>query len=102
MGMGMGWLGFPRALPNLFGGAVYAFMCHHSLPGIITPMRDKAKIPQVTRAAFVGVFIIYMLLFITCGVAFGEQGRGWGWERLRSGRGGGVGSGEREIGNSGK
>lgn len=59
------------ALPNLFGGAVYAFMCHHSLPGIITPMRDKSLIGTVLLSAFIGVFLLYLLLFISCGVAFG-------------------------------
>ncbi|GJP34688.1 hypothetical protein CLOM_g19099 [Closterium sp. NIES-68] len=59
------------ALPNLFGGAVYAFMCHHSLPGIITPMREKAFIPRVLLSAFLGVFLLYLLLFLSCGIAFG-------------------------------
>lgn len=60
-----------QSLPNLFGGAVYAFMCHHSLPGIITPMREKSLISRVTFVAFVGIFFIYLLLFISCGLAFG-------------------------------
>jgi len=32
-----------KAFPQIFGVAIYAFMCHHSLPGIITPMREKKK-----------------------------------------------------------
>ncbi|CAI7877864.1 unnamed protein product [Closterium sp. NIES-53] len=59
------------ALPNLFGGAVYAFMCHHSLPGIITPMREKSFIRVVLLSAFLGVFLLYLLLFLSCGIAFG-------------------------------
>ncbi|CAI5476365.1 unnamed protein product [Closterium sp. Yama58-4] len=59
------------ALPNLFGGAVYAFMCHHSLPGIITPMREKSFIRVVLVSAFLGVFLLYLLLFLSCGIAFG-------------------------------
>ncbi|CAI5515337.1 unnamed protein product [Closterium sp. Naga37s-1] len=59
------------ALPNLFGGAVYAFMCHHSLPGIITPMREKSFIRVVLFSAFLGVFVLYLLLFLSCGIAFG-------------------------------
>lgn len=62
-----------QALPNLFGGAVYAFMCHHSLPGIITPMREKNLIPRVITGAFVAIFILYLLLFLACGVAFGVR-----------------------------
>lgn len=30
-------------VPNFFGACIYAFMCHHSLPSIITPMRNKEK-----------------------------------------------------------
>lgn len=30
-------------VPNFFGACIYAFMCHHSLPSIITPMRNKER-----------------------------------------------------------
>ncbi|CAM6108843.1 unnamed protein product [Calypogeia fissa] len=60
-----------RAVPNLFGGAVYSFMCHHSLPSIITPMKDKSRLLKLTSIAFGLVLIIYMLLFVTCLFAFG-------------------------------
>lgn len=59
------------ALPNLFGGAVYSFMCHHSLPGIITPMRDKSHLQHIVALAFGSVIVVYLLLFITSGLAFG-------------------------------
>ena len=32
-----------RGLPNLFGFSVYAFMCHHSLPSIITPVSYESE-----------------------------------------------------------
>lgn len=59
------------ALPNLFGGAVYSFMCHHSLPGIITPMRDKSHLQRIVAVAFGSVIVVYLLLFVTSGLAFG-------------------------------
>jgi len=59
------------ALPNLFGGAVYSFMCHHSLPGIITPMKDKSHLQRIVAMAFGSVVFVYLLLFITSGLAFG-------------------------------
>lgn len=31
-------------LPNLFGVCVYSFMCHHSLPGLVTPINKKKKL----------------------------------------------------------
>ena len=30
--------------PELYGVCIYAFMCHHSLPSIISPIKDKAKV----------------------------------------------------------
>jgi len=35
-------------IPNFFGACIYAFMCHHSLPSIITPMRNKEKFKTVS------------------------------------------------------
>uniref|UniRef100_A0A7I4FCT5 Amino acid transporter transmembrane domain-containing protein n=1 Tax=Physcomitrium patens TaxID=3218 RepID=A0A7I4FCT5_PHYPA len=62
------------ALPNLFGGAVYSFMCHHSLPGIITPMKDKSNLQRIVQFAFGSVIVVYLLLFVTSGLAFGLEG----------------------------
>ena len=31
-------------LPTLFGVCVYSFMCHHSLPSLITPITNKSRI----------------------------------------------------------
>ncbi|KAL3694962.1 hypothetical protein R1sor_008613 [Riccia sorocarpa] len=63
------------ALPNLFGGAVYSFMCHQSLPGIITPIANKKNIMKLTGAVFGFIYIIYMILFIGCLLAFGADVR---------------------------
>ena len=30
--------------PELYGVCIYAFMCHHSLPSIISPIKDKTKV----------------------------------------------------------
>ncbi|MPD01708.1 Transmembrane protein 104 [Portunus trituberculatus] len=34
-------------LPQLFGVCVYSFMCHHSLPALITPVSEKKSILKV-------------------------------------------------------
>eukprot|EP00898_Chlorokybus_atmophyticus_P002385 jgi/Chlat1/3147/Chrsp21S03377 len=60
-------------LPNLFGGAVYAFMCHHSIPGIITPVSNKSRLTLVIGGSLGLVFLIYLLLFITAAAAFGND-----------------------------
>jgi amino acid permease len=59
------------ALPNLFGGAVYSFMCHHSLPGIVTPMRNKAHLQRIAGMAYGFVVVVYLASLISCGFAFG-------------------------------
>ncbi|CAG2168389.1 unnamed protein product, partial [Oppiella nova] len=33
-----------RGIPNLFGVCVYSFMCHHSLPSLVTPISNKSRI----------------------------------------------------------
>ncbi|GAQ80650.1 amino acid transporter protein [Klebsormidium nitens] len=60
-----------RALPNLFGGAVYAFMCHHSLPSIITPIKNKAKVTKLVTTAFVAILLLYVCLFVSTCLAYG-------------------------------
>ena len=43
----------PAGLPTLFGVCVYSFMCHHSLPSLITPISNKSRItgePSAGRA----------------------------------------------------
>lgn len=59
------------ALPNLFGGAVYSFMCHHSLPGIVTPMRNKSHLQRIAALAYGSVVVVYILLLVSSGFAFG-------------------------------
>ncbi|KAG0589474.1 hypothetical protein KC19_1G022900 [Ceratodon purpureus] len=59
------------ALPNLFGGAVYSFMCHHSLPGIVTPMRNKSHLQRISGLAYGSVVVVYILLLVSSGFAFG-------------------------------
>ncbi|XP_066934726.1 transmembrane protein 104-like [Clytia hemisphaerica] len=59
-----------NALPNFFGVAVYSFMCHHSLPSIITPVTNKRRILYVLFGDFVAVFFFYMLLVTTAVFAF--------------------------------
>ncbi|KAG6541879.1 hypothetical protein Mapa_016707 [Marchantia paleacea] len=61
------------ALPNLFGGAVYSFMCHHSIPGIITPIANKKSIMKITGIVFGLIFVIYIALFVGCLLAFGAD-----------------------------
>ena len=59
-----------QSVPNFFGVAVYAFMCQHSLPSIITPMKSKDKVNTLLAGDFVMVLSFYILLVLTAVFAF--------------------------------
>lgn len=58
-------------LPTLFGTAVYAFMCHHSLPSIVAPIRDKRLLRPLLAADYACVAAVYLLLCWSADLAFG-------------------------------
>ncbi|KAK6056570.1 hypothetical protein COOONC_05923, partial [Cooperia oncophora] len=55
---------------SLFGVAVYAFMCHHSIPAIITPMRSKTGLFFKLSGVYLVVLSFYFTLSITGSFAF--------------------------------
>eukprot|EP01121_Diplochlamys_sp_Union-15-3_P020436 TRINITY_DN7976_c0_g2_i3.p1 TRINITY_DN7976_c0_g2~~TRINITY_DN7976_c0_g2_i3.p1 ORF type:complete len:478 (+),score=25.49 TRINITY_DN7976_c0_g2_i3:55-1488(+) len=59
-------------LPSLFGVAIYAYMCHHSLPGIIAPMRDKASLKRLLAFDLIAVFLTYAILGCVALISFGD------------------------------
>lgn len=52
-------------VPNLFGVAVYSFMCQHSLPSLVTPIKNKAKLNNLLAADYFLIFMFYLLLGMT-------------------------------------
>jgi amino acid permease len=52
-------------LPNLFGVCVYSFMCHHSLPALITPIRDKKRLFTLIFTDYILILVFYSLLSFT-------------------------------------
>ncbi|XP_052265717.1 transmembrane protein 104-like isoform X2 [Dreissena polymorpha] len=59
-------------VPNLFGVCVYAFMCHHSLPSLITPIRNKSKLYNLLAADYLLILLFYVLVSFTGIYAFQE------------------------------
>ena len=72
-------------IPNLFGVAVYSFMCQHSLPGnpghfatsrlnhfsaLITPISNKNHVTKMLMGDFFVVLLFYLLLSITAAFCF--------------------------------
>ncbi|VDM74292.1 unnamed protein product [Strongylus vulgaris] len=55
---------------SLFGVAVYAFMCHHSIPSLVTPMRSKSGVYGKLFCIYLLVLSFYFTLSITGSFAF--------------------------------
>ena len=57
-------------LPNLFGVCVYSFMCHHSLPSLVTPISPKRRLHPLLLADYLLILGFYFLLAFTGIFAF--------------------------------
>jgi amino acid permease len=57
-------------MTNLFGVCVYAFMCHHSLPQMVTPIRDKSAIFRLFAADYLLIVAFYILVCFTAVFTF--------------------------------
>lgn len=64
-GQGRPSIGDVKGIPNLFGVCVYAFMCHHSLPQMVTPIRDKSAIYRLFAGDYSLILVFYCLLSFT-------------------------------------
>lgn len=51
--------------PSLFGVSIYSFMCQHSLPGMVTPMRTKKGISALVFIDFSLILVFYLFLTYT-------------------------------------
>ena len=52
-------------VPNLFGVSVYSFMCQHSLPSLVTPIKNKKSLSKLLAADYFLILVFYMLLGMT-------------------------------------
>jgi hypothetical protein len=59
-------------VPALFGACVYSFMCHHSLPGLLTPIADKSRLFLALFYDYLLVGAFYLLLAFTGVFAFAQ------------------------------
>ena len=64
-GRGHPALGRFEGIPSLFGVCVYSFMCHHSLPSLATPIKDKSKLYFLFGLDYFLILIFYILLAMT-------------------------------------
>lgn len=49
-------------LPNLLGSCIYSFMCHHSLPSLVTPIKRKSNIYLLFFINFLIILTFYLVL----------------------------------------
>ncbi|RWS08962.1 transmembrane protein 104-like protein [Dinothrombium tinctorium] len=52
-------------IPSLFGICVYSFMCHHSLPSLITPISNKKNLFLLLISDYGVILLFYCLLSFT-------------------------------------
>lgn len=67
--------GHPQAadimgVPELFGACVYSFMCHHSLPALVSPIADKSRLFSALALDYLLITMFYLLLALTGIFAF--------------------------------
>ena len=56
--------------PMVFGVSVYAFMCHHSIPSLVTPVRRSSRIPSILGLDYLLIASFYLILSYTGIFAF--------------------------------
>lgn len=69
--------GHPQAaditgVPELFGACVYSFMCHHSLPALVSPIADKSRLFGLLALDYLLIAVFYLLLALTGVFAFAQ------------------------------
>lgn len=57
-------------LPRLFGICIYSFMCHHSIPSIVSPIEKKKNIFRSISFDYILVMFFYILISMTGIFAF--------------------------------
>jgi len=58
------------SIPAVFGVSVYAFMCHHSIPSLISPVKSKENLGLTLFMVYTCIALFYLLLSITGIFAF--------------------------------
>lgn len=59
-------------IETLYGVTIYSFMCHHSLPGIVSPIKDKRNLGVLFSLDFISIFMSYVSLCYVSIFAFGS------------------------------
>ena len=55
---------------QMFGSIIFAFMCHHSLPGFIAPLSDARRARSILVGVYTTVAALYVVLCLGAAMAF--------------------------------
>ncbi|XP_055636581.1 transmembrane protein 104 homolog [Toxorhynchites rutilus septentrionalis] len=61
-----------NGIPYLIGTCIYSFMCHHSLPSLLTPISNKRKLKSLISMDYVLICAFYLSLALTGIFAFAD------------------------------
>lgn len=61
-----------NGIPYLIGTCIYSFMCHHSLPSLLTPIANKRKLKSLISADYGLICAFYLSLALTGIFAFAD------------------------------
>ena len=56
--------------PSVFGVSVYAFMCHHSIPSLVSPIKNKSRVTAIMATDYILIALFYLILAFTGIFAF--------------------------------
>lgn len=60
-------------IPDLFGASVYSFMCQHSLPSLVTPLKNKKHVTSILFVDIGVALLFYCLLSFTALFTFNSS-----------------------------
>ncbi len=58
-------LDLAASLQGLFGVSLYSYMCHHSLPSIVSPVVDPNH--RMARVYLLGVYVVVFFFYVALG-----------------------------------
>uniref|UniRef100_A0AAG5CTZ9 Amino acid transporter transmembrane domain-containing protein n=1 Tax=Anopheles atroparvus TaxID=41427 RepID=A0AAG5CTZ9_ANOAO len=61
-----------NGIPYLIGTCIYSFMCHHSLPSLLTPITNKGRLKSLISLDYVLIVGFYLALALTGIFAFAD------------------------------
>lgn len=62
----------PAGLPSLFGNSAFTFMIHHSIPGLVFPLRRHRSAAKAIARSYLLAYLIYFVLGFLALLSFSD------------------------------